>query len=77
MSSLIVLCYDGILVTWTVVSLTAAKFKPLIFSASGFALSYTGNMSLLMILYDFLLPAQFCYRILYIRKIESRKQIAD
>jgi hypothetical protein len=26
------LCYNGSLVTWTVISLTAAKFKPLIFS---------------------------------------------
>jgi hypothetical protein len=28
-----ILCYNGSLVTWTVVRLTAAKFKPLIFSA--------------------------------------------
>jgi hypothetical protein len=35
-------------------------------------------MFILMILYDFrLLPAQFCYIILYIRKAESRVQIAD
>jgi hypothetical protein len=32
MSSLLILCYNGSLVTWTVVSLTTAKFKPLIFS---------------------------------------------
>jgi hypothetical protein len=38
---------------WTVVSLTTAKFKPLIFSVSGFALSYTANMFIPMILYDF------------------------
>jgi hypothetical protein len=37
------------------------KFKPLIFSMSGFALSCTANMFILMILYDFcLLPAQVC-----------------
>jgi hypothetical protein len=36
-----------------VVSLTTAKFKPLIFSMSGFALSYTVNVFILMILYDF------------------------
>jgi hypothetical protein len=31
-----------------------------------------------MILYDFcLLPAQFCYIIVYIRKVESRVHIAD
>jgi hypothetical protein len=43
MSSLLILCYNGSLVTWTVVWLTAAKFKPLIFSTSGFASSYTAN----------------------------------
>jgi hypothetical protein len=31
--------YNGRLVTWTVVCLTAAKFKPLVFSVTGFALS--------------------------------------
>jgi hypothetical protein len=33
---------DG-LVTWTVIHMTAAKFKPLIFSVSGFALSNVAN----------------------------------
>jgi hypothetical protein len=57
-----ILCYNGSLVTWMVVSLTTDKFKPLIFSMSGFTLSYTANVFVLMILYDFsLLPAQFCY----------------
>jgi hypothetical protein len=71
-------CYNGSLVTWTVVSVTTAKFKPRIFSVPGFALSYTTNMFILMILYDFcLLPAQFCYLIVYIRTVESRVQIAD
>jgi hypothetical protein len=52
--------YKGSLVKWTVINLTATKFKPLIFSVSGFALSYAANMFILMILYDlFLLPAQF------------------
>jgi hypothetical protein len=37
----------------------------------GFALPYAANMFILMILYDFcLLSAQFCYIILYIRKVE-------
>jgi hypothetical protein len=49
----LILCYNGSLVTWTVVSLTTAKFKPLIFSVFGFALSYTANMFILVILYDF------------------------
>jgi hypothetical protein len=39
-----ILCYNGSLVTRTVVSLTTANFKPLMFSMSGFALSYTANM---------------------------------
>jgi hypothetical protein len=66
------------LVTWTVVSLTTAKFNPLIFSTSGFTLSYTANMFIIMILYDFcLFTAQFYYIIVYIRKVESYVQIAD
>jgi hypothetical protein len=69
--------YNGILVTWTVVSLTIAKFKPLLFSMSGFALSYTATMFILTILYDFCLSlAQFRYIIVYIRKVGSRMQIA-
>jgi hypothetical protein len=56
------LCYNGSLVTWLVVSLTTAKFNPLIFSMYWFTLSYAANMFILMILYDFcLFPAQFCY----------------
>jgi hypothetical protein len=35
MSILRILCYNGSLVTWTAVSLTTAKFKPLILSFSG------------------------------------------
>jgi hypothetical protein len=64
---LLILCYNGSLVTWTVVSLTTAKFKPLIFSISGSALCYAAKIFILMILYDFcLLPAQFCYTVVYI-----------
>jgi hypothetical protein len=74
---LFILCYNGSLVTWTVVSLTTAKFKPLIFSVC-FTLSYTANIIILMILYDScLLPAQFCYIIVYTRKVENCVQIAD
>jgi hypothetical protein len=73
-----ILCYNGSLVTWTTVSLTATKFKPLISSVSGLSLSYTANMFILMFLYDFsLLLAQFYYIIAYIRKFESRVQIAE
>jgi hypothetical protein len=45
---------------------------------SGFDLSYTANMFIIMILYDFFLSsAQLCYTFVYIRKVESRVQIAD
>jgi hypothetical protein len=73
-----ILCYNGSLVTWTVISLTAAKFKPLIFPISGFALCYIANIYILMILYDIcLLPAQVSYIIVYILKVESSVQIVD
>jgi hypothetical protein len=55
MPNLHILCYNGSLVTWTVVSLTTAKFRPLTFSMSGFAFSYTANTFILMILYEFCL----------------------
>jgi hypothetical protein len=58
MPILYILCYNGKLVTGTVVGLTTAKFKPLISSMSGITLSYTANMFILMILYGFsLFPA--------------------
>jgi hypothetical protein len=41
-----ILHYNGSLVTWTVVGLTTARFKPLIYSMYGFTLSYTANISL-------------------------------
>jgi hypothetical protein len=74
--------YNGSLVTWTVVSLTTAKFKPLIFSMPDFTLSYTTNMFILMIPYDFyLFPAQLCYIILYVYiyiwNVKSWVEIAD
>jgi hypothetical protein len=58
MSILLILCYNVSFVTWTIVNLTATKFKPLIFSTSGFALSYAANMFILMILYGFPLVAR-------------------
>jgi hypothetical protein len=51
MSILHILCYNSSLVTWTVVSLITAKFKPIIFSVSGFALSCASNKFILMIIY--------------------------
>jgi hypothetical protein len=77
MPILLILCYNGSLVPLTVVRLTTPKFKPLIFFISGFALTYAPNMFMLTILYDFcLLPAQFCFMIVYIWKVENRVQIA-
>jgi hypothetical protein len=62
----------------TVVSLTTAKIKTLLFSIRGFALSYTAKMFILIILYDFSLsPAHIYYIIVYTRKVESRVQIVD
>jgi hypothetical protein len=55
MSILRIVFYNCSLVTWTVVSLTTTKFRPLVFSMSCFALSYTTNMFIPMILYDFCL----------------------
>jgi hypothetical protein len=73
-----ILCCNGCQVTWTVVSLTTSKFKPLTFSMSGFTLSYTANMFIFMIPCDFcLFPAQFCYTIIYICKVKSCVHIAD
>jgi hypothetical protein len=72
MPVLFILCYNGSLVTWTVVSLIAAKFKPHFF-VPNFALSYAANMASLMILHELcLLPTRFCCIIVYIRKFESR-----
>jgi hypothetical protein len=49
--------YNGSLDTWTVLFLTAAKFKTLIFSVTAFALSSVANIFVVMILCDFcLLP---------------------
>jgi ABC-type Fe3+-siderophore transport system permease subunit len=57
-----ILCYNGSLVIWTYVSLITVKFKPIIFSLSGYTLSYTANMFILMIVCDFCLsPAQVYY----------------
>jgi hypothetical protein len=61
-----------------IISLTTAMFKPHTLYMSGFALCYTANVFILVILYDFcLLPAQFYYIIVYIQKVESRVQIVD
>jgi hypothetical protein len=53
--------YNSSLVSWTVVWLTAGKFKPLIFPVSGFALSNVANIFIFMILYDFFLLLLLLY----------------
>jgi hypothetical protein len=58
--------------------MTAAKFKPLIFSVWGLALSNVTNIFIFMILDDFcLLPACFRYEIINVRNLESHMQQAD
>jgi hypothetical protein len=58
--------------------MTATKFKPLIFSVLGFALSNVANIFIFMNLDDFcLLPARFCYLIINIRNLESHMHIAN
>jgi hypothetical protein len=41
--------YNDSLVTWTIIHMTAAKFNPLIFSVSGFALSNVSDILIFMI----------------------------
>jgi hypothetical protein len=72
------LFYGARLDTWTVVHMTAAKFKPLIFSVTGFAVSNVANIFLFMILDDFcLLPAWFCYVIINIWHMKSHMHISN
>jgi hypothetical protein len=71
--------YNDSLVTWTVVHMTASKFKHLsVFSVSGFALSNITNNCIFMILDDFcLLPAWFCYVIINVRYMENLMHIVN
>lgn len=78
-SILFILGYNGTLDTSMVVSLTATKFMSLIFSVSGFTLSYVANMVILLVLYDLcLLPVYFCYIIIHMQvwEIDSHVKIA-
>jgi hypothetical protein len=78
MSTLLILCYKGIFVTWTAVTWIAAKFKPLLFSRSLFAVSYARNMFIILILYDSCVsPAQFRFTVVCIREAESRVQTGN
>jgi hypothetical protein len=73
-----ILCCNGCLVTWTVVSLTTSKFKPLIFSYVWLHLVLYREHVHSSDPYDFyLFPAQFCYIIIYIWKVRSCVHIAD
>jgi hypothetical protein len=47
--------YNDSLDTWTVIHMTAAKFKQLIFSVSSYAMSNVANILIFMILDDFCL----------------------
>jgi hypothetical protein len=59
--------------TWTVVSLTSVRFKPLIFSVSGFCLPYAANIFFITTLYGFCcLPAPFRYVIVLYRCFKKR-----
>jgi hypothetical protein len=51
--------YNGSLVIWKVVCLTASKFKPLVFPVWGFSLSNVANISIVMILVWLLLADRF------------------
>jgi hypothetical protein len=61
MPILFTLRYNGSLVTWTIVSLTATKFKHSAFSVSGFALPYAANIVIVMIFYDFWSESELLY----------------
>jgi hypothetical protein len=70
--------YNDSLITWTVVHMTAAKLKPLIFSISGFALSNVKNIFIFMILDDFcLLSAWLYYVIINVWNLENLMHIAN
>jgi len=55
----------------TVICLTATKYEPFMFSVLGFALAYTLNIHIIMILNDFcLFPAYFGYVIVNVRQLQ-------
>jgi hypothetical protein len=61
--------YNSTLVTWTVVYLTAAKFKPLILSMSGFSLPNIANIFVIMVVW---LPLVACIILLYNHALGAR-----
>jgi hypothetical protein len=59
-------------------TLDRRKFKPLMFSVSGFSYSEVAKISIFVILYDLCsLLSQFSYVIINIRYLESHVQLAD
>jgi hypothetical protein len=70
--------YNGSLVTWTVLCLAAAKFKPLVSSMSSFTSSDIANIFILififMILYDFCLLLGYTWRSIHSKPIYMDRQ---
>jgi hypothetical protein len=65
MPILCILCYSGSLVTWTIVSLTTTKFKPLVL-ASPCPIPWTYSIS-----WFYMTSASSLHIIVYLRKVES------
>jgi hypothetical protein len=71
---LVVFAITAVVVTWKVLCLTAAEFKHLIFSVTGFALSNGANIFVFMLFSDFcMLPASFYCVIIY----DSHEQLVS
>jgi hypothetical protein len=68
-------CYNGSLGTWTVVCLTATKFKPLIFPLLGSPCPILRTFAFSL----FCVTSAVCLRyiVIYVRKFESHLQIAN
>jgi len=72
----ILVCTHGSLDIWTIIRLTATKFKSFMFSVLNFTFSYAANIRIIMILYDFrLFPTCFRYEIINIRNLESHVHV--
>jgi hypothetical protein len=72
-----IFCCNGSLIIWMVVSLTTAKFKSLIFSMSGFYLSYTRACSVSWFCMTSACFLTFFYIKVYIGKAGNCAQIAE
>jgi hypothetical protein len=66
------------LVSWTLVGLTAAKFKPLIHLMTGFSLSNTMYIWICLVYDSFCLcPVTCSYIVIHLRNFDSHMQFAD